>query len=138
MQWSSHISSNVALKLFFNTSSFKRLRVVYFASFWDCKNADTSIGKGNFPFFKRFWDNNFLSKKVSLYPCGQIVKDGKVTLFGILETKKVVCPEKKSFNPLMVKIKNAKNRQKWISFFVRLNVFAIVQLFEQLDILKLK
>ena len=112
--------------------------MVYVPLVWDCMNADTSIGKGNFPFFNKFWDNNFLSKKVSFHPCGQIVKDGKVTLFGILETKKVVCPEKKSFNPLMVRIKNAKNRQKWISFLVRLNVFAIVQLFEQLDILRLK
>ena len=93
--------------------------MVYVPLIWNCIIADTSTGKGNFPFFNKFWDNNFLSKKVSSAPCGQIVKDGKVTLFGILVNKKVVCLESKSFNPLIVRIKKAKNRQKWINLFVR-------------------
>ena len=63
-------------------------------------------------------------------PSGQTVKDGKVTFFGILETKKVVCPERKFFNSLMVRIKNAKIRQKWTSFLIRLIMFTTEQFFE--------
>ena len=66
-------------------------------------------------------------------PSGQTVKDGKVTFFGILETKKVVCPESKFFNPIVVRIKNAKIRQKWTSFLMRLNIFTTEQLFELQD-----
>ena len=112
---------------------------MYCPSIRDCIQADTLIGKGNILLDNRFLANNFLSRKVSLGACGQIVKDGKVTLLGILvETKKVVSSESKFINPKMVRIKNAKNRQKWISFLIRLNIFAKEQLYEEIDIFKAK
>ena len=138
MQWKSHISSNVALKVFFRTSSLKRLKVVYPPSILDCIKMDTSIGKGNFPFFNRFWDNKLLSKKVPLNSWGHRVKAGKVTLLGIRETKKVVCSESKSFNPKKERTKKANNRHRWVNFLKMVGVFTLEQLFEQPGIFKRK